>query len=183
MSQANTLFLFGIAFLAIFLEAAFDGFRHLADVQLDLLPSLIVYASLSGGMVTLSLLAFFGGLLFDSLSVNPLGVSVLPLFVVGMAIYSSRDLILRSQRVAQVVLGTGASAAVPLLTLVILLTTGHKPLLGWETLWQLTAMSLAGALATPACFWLFALLERTLIHSRAPETSFRADREIRRGRN
>jgi hypothetical protein len=107
----------------------------------------------------------------------------LPLFLVGITIYASRDLILRNQRIAQVVLGLAAGAAVPLLTLIILLTTGRKPLLGWAILWQLAVMSLGGALTTPACFWLFARLERALIHSRSPETSFRPDREIRRGRN
>ena len=36
-----------------------------------------------------------------------------------------------------VVLGGAASAVVPVLTLLLLLTTGHTPLLGWGTLWQL----------------------------------------------
>jgi len=182
MSLLNALFILATAFVVVFLEAAFGGFRRLTGVQLDLLPPLMVYASLSGGVVTISLLALLGGLLFDSLSLNPLGVSVLPLMLVGMIIYSSRDLILKRQRFAQVVLGLGASAAAPVLSLILLLTTGRKPLLGWATLWQLGVMSLGGALATPVCFLLFAKLERSLVHSRAPETSFRADREIRRGR-
>ena len=52
-------------------------------------------------------------MLFDSLSANPLGVSVLPLFLVGFLIYRQRELILRDQPFAQFVLGLGASAAVP----------------------------------------------------------------------
>ena len=65
-----------------------------------------------------------GGLWFDSLSANPLGVSVLPLFVVGLAIHVKRELIVRDQTFAQVVLGAAAPAlAVPLLTLLLLLTT------------------------------------------------------------
>ena len=44
-----------------------------------------------------------GGLWFDSLSANPLGVSVLPLFLVGLAIHLNRELILRDQAFAQVV--------------------------------------------------------------------------------
>lgn len=182
MSFLNTLFILVLAYLAVFLEAAFGGFRHLVGVQLDLLPPLVVYASLSGGLVTISTVAFLGGLLFDSISVNPLGVTVLPLFVVGMTIYASRELILKEQKFAQFVLGLAASATVPVLTLIILMTTGRKPLLGWGTLWQLAVMSAGGAAITPLCFWLLAALERALVHSRAPETSFRADREIRRGR-
>ena len=180
MSLLNTIIILGVAYLGVFLEAAFGGFRHLVGVQLDLLPALMVYAALSGGILTVSLLAFLGGLLFDSISVNPLGVSVLPLVLVGMAIYGGRDLLLREQRFAQVVLGL---AAVPLLTLIFLMTTGHKPLVGWGTLWQIAVMSAGGALLTPLCFHLFARLERALLHSRAPETSFRTDREIRRGKS
>ena len=183
MSFLNTFFLLAIAYLAVFLEAAFGGFRHLLGVQLDLLPPLMVCASLSGGIITISLLAFLGGLLFDSISANPLGVSILPLFLVGIAIFASRELILRNQRFAQTILGLAASAAVPVLTLVLLMTTGRKPVLGWGTLWQLAVMSLGGAALTPLCFWLFSILQRALIHRRAPETSFRADREIRRGRS
>jgi len=109
-------------------------------------------------------------------------VSVLPLFVIGLAIHVKRDLILRDQTFAQLVLGLAASAAAPVLTLLLLLSTRHTPLLGWGTLWQLIVMSVGGAIATPICFELFGWLDRTLVHHRATETSFRADREIRRGR-
>ena len=80
------------------------------------------------------------------------------------------------------VASAAASAAVPLLTLLVLLTTRHTPLLGWGTLWQVVVMSVGGAIATPICFELFGWLDRTLVHPRAGQTSFRSDREIRRGR-
>jgi hypothetical protein len=182
MSWLNTLFILVTAFLAVFGEAAFSGVRHLVGAQFDLLPALMVYASLCSGITTVALLAVLGGLWFDSLSANPLGVSVLPLFVIGLVIHLKRDLILRDQTFAQVVLGLAASAAVMLLTLLVMLTTRHTPLLGWGTLWQLIVVSAGGAIATPMFFELFGWLNRALVHSRATETSFRADREIRRGK-
>ena len=182
MNWLNTLFILVTAFLAVFWEAAFNGVRHLVGAQIDLLPALMVYAGLCAGITTVTLLAILGGLWFDSLSANPLGVSVLPLFVIGLLIHVKRDLILRDQTFAQLVLGLAASAAVPVLTLLLLLTTRHTPLFGWGTLWQLIVMSVGGAIATPICFELFGWLDRTLVHHRAAQTSFRADREIRRGR-
>jgi cell shape-determining protein MreD len=182
MNWLNTLFILVTAFLAVFWEAAFNGVRHLIGAQIDLLPALMVYAGLCAGITTVVLLAVLGGLWFDSLSANPLGVSVLPLFVIGLLIHVKRDLILRDQTFAQSVLGLAASAAVPVLTLLLLLTTRHTPLFGWGTLWQLIVMSVGGAIATPICFELFGWLDRTLVHHRAAQTSFRADREIRRGR-
>ena len=62
---------------------------------MDLLPALMVYAALNADIVTVSLLAVFGGLWFDALSANPPGVSILPLFAVGFVIWLQRELILR----------------------------------------------------------------------------------------
>jgi rod shape-determining protein MreD len=182
MIALNFILVLAAAFLAVFWEAAFSGIHHLVGAQIDLLPALMVYASLCGGLTTLSCAALLGGLLFDSMSANPLGVSVLPLFVVGLLIYRQRELILRDQPFAQFILGLAASAAVPLLTLLLLLTTGHAPLLGWGRLWQWLVMTLGGAVATPVLFQLFDLSDRALNYRRAGEVTFRPDREIRRGR-
>ena len=89
---------------------------------------------------------------------------------------------MRDERYAQHVLGAIASATAPLITLFILVCAGESPLIGWGTLWQFIVMSATGALATPLFFRLFALLERLLNHPVLTETSFRADREIKRGR-
>src|SRR5712672_392975 len=109
------------AFVAVFWQACFQGLRHVLNAQIDLLPALMVYASLSSGFSTVVLLAVCGGLWFDSLSANPLGISVLPLFLIGFAIQRYRGLILREQTFAQLVLGLAASAGAPVLTLLLLL--------------------------------------------------------------
>jgi len=183
MTALSSILVLAVAFVAVFVAASFNGPRHLLGAQIDLLPALVVYASLSAGMATIVLTAVGGGLLFDSLSANPLGVSVLPLFIVGFIIFSQRELILREQLFAQFVLGLAASAIVPLLTLLLMLTKGQLPLLGWGSLWQWIVMSLGGAVATPILFRLFGLFDRALNYRNVFETSFRPDREIRRGRN
>jgi len=147
MNWFTTISVLLAAFLAVFWQALSHGVRNLVGAQVDLLPALMVYAGLSAGLGTVTLLAIAGGLGFDSLSANPLGVTVLPLFVVGLGVYLYRDLILRDQFVAQIVLGLAASALAPALTLLILLTTGSNPLLGWVTLWQLFIMTLGGGIA------------------------------------
>ena len=182
MNWLDTILVLFAAFLVVFWEAAFQGVRHLLGAQIDLLPPLMVYASLCAGLNTATLLALCGGLWFDSLSANPLGISVLPLLSVGVAIYASRELILRSQTFAQFVIGLAASIAVPLITLLLLLSTGHQPLLGWGTLWQVLVMGFGGALATPVFFELFGWLHRKLGRVQVSELSFRPDREIRRGK-
>jgi len=183
MNWLHTIIILTAAFLAVFLEATFNGLRHLLGVQVDLLPCLGVYASLSTGVTTLALVAVFGGLWFDSVSANPLGISVLPLFLVGLLINHYRGLILRQQRFAQAVLGLTASAAVPVLTLLLLVNTGSQPLIGWFSLWQWLVMSFAGAALTPLWFRFFDWIVGALSYRPLGETSFRSDREIKRGRS
>lgn len=182
MSWLNLICVLLTALFAVFWESSFGGIRYVLGAQIDLLPPLMVYVSLHGGLATTALIACCGGLWFDSLSANPLGVSVLPLFIIGLVIYAMREVILREQTFAQLTLGLAASAAAPVLTLILLLTLGHKPLFGWGTLWQLTVMAGLGALATPAFFVFFNWVDRQLHYAPAPQPGFRTDREIRRGR-
>lgn len=183
MNPFQTILILAAAFLAVFLETVLSAPRHLLGAQIDLLPAIMVYAALNAGLPTVSLLAIFGGLWFDSLSANPLGISILPLFIVGFPICLRRDLILRDLPFAQLVLGATASALVPLLTLLMLLSGSKEPLLGWGTLWQWIVMTAAGALATPFIFALMDWCQGALGHPPNKETSFRPDREIQRGRH
>src|SRR6266568_1489581 len=114
MNALNTIAILLLAFLAVFLESYFRGLRNLVGAQIDLLPALMVYAGLSAGISTVSLLATLGGLWFDSLSANPLGITVLPLLAIGLIIHSGRGLILREQRYAQFMMGLGGAVATPL---------------------------------------------------------------------
>lgn len=182
MSTLNSILILLVAFLAVFCESAFDGIRYLLGAQVDLLPALVVYAALTAGLPTVTATAVAGGLFFDSLSANPLGITIVPLFIVGFLINMQRDLILRDQLFAQTILGLSASAFVPAAVLLMLLTGGHAPALSWFTLWQWIVMTVGGAIATPALFLLFGWFDRTFTYRSATEMSFRPDREIRRSR-
>ena len=137
MNWFNTIAILIVVYLAVFFQSTFNEIRLTLGVQIDLLPSLVVYAGLSSGIVTLTLAAVFGGLWFDSLSANPLGISVLPLFLIGLLFQRNRDLILREQPFAQFILGASASAAAPLCTVILLVNSNADPLVRWFSLWQL----------------------------------------------
>jgi rod shape-determining protein MreD len=183
MNWLHSIFVLIVAFLAVFLEASCDLPRHFLGAQIDLLPALMVYTSLTNGIVTIVLLAVCGGLWFDSLSLNPLGVSVAPLLLMGLLIYQSRELLLRENNFAQFVLGVAAGAFQPLATLFLLLNLGRTPLVGWVSLWQWLVLALSAGVVTPLCFKLFDRLHRTFDYQPVTQTSFRPDREIKRGRS
>ena len=54
MNWLHTVLVLSAAFLAVFWEAAFGGVRHLVGAQVDLLPPLMVYASLCTGITTVA---------------------------------------------------------------------------------------------------------------------------------
>jgi len=105
------------------------------------------------------------------------------MLLLGVAIWAKRDLILRDQVFAQAVIGTAASAGFAIISILILLHLGSRPILGWGTLWQILVTAVGGGVLAPLTFKSFGWAHRHLTHGHAPETSFRADREIRRGRN
>ncbi|MGA2245372.1 MAG: hypothetical protein ABSH48_10260 [Verrucomicrobiota bacterium] len=182
MSFFQPILILTFAYLAVFGEATLSAPRHWLGAQIDLLPALMVYAALNADIVTISLLAVLSGLWFDSFSANPLGVSIFPLFLAGFTIYLRRELILRDLPFAQIVLGTAASAAVPALTLLLLLNGGKQPVIGWGSLWQWVVMTAAGAAATPFIFALFDWCGGTLGYKPRIEMGFRPDREIQHRR-
>ena len=182
MSKQNLTLIFAAAFLTVFGESTLSGLRGWLGAQVDLLPALMVYTALYASITTVGLLAVFGGMFFDSLSANPLGISILPLFLVGFIIYLQRDLILRDLSFAQIILGAAASALVPLLKVLLLLTAGTPLLLGWGSLWQWIVLTVGGAVATHIIFALFLWFDHAFGYQLRSESSFRPDREIRRKR-
>lgn len=182
MNPINHALLILSAFLAIYFQSSFDLFRNLFGTQFDFLPALIVYASLTHSILFVALFAFCSGMFYDSLSANPLGISVLPLFIVALFIYKFRVLLLRERTYPQFILGITASVAVPLLTLLALITVDQQPLFGFGTIWQLLVLAALGGLTTPLVFRVLDKVGRTFNYSTLPESSFRPDREIKRGK-
>ena len=172
-----------LALAFVFMQAAFTWPRRAFGAQVDLLPALMVFTSLRLGVGSIVALALIGGLSLDALSLNPLGVSPLPLCLVGMLIHLQREQILREEVVVHVLLGMAASAAVPLGTLLMILSVGESPLLGLGFVWDLAVLTVSGGIAAPLIFILMNTLKSALTYQMHSQSSFRPDREIRRGRN
>jgi cell shape-determining protein MreD len=182
MNYLNTGVLALASYLAAYLASCQTPLSQWLGVQIDLRPALMVYCGLRMEWIALTSMAILGGLWFDALSANRLGVSILPLFLVAFLVYLNRGLILREQRYAQFVLGLAASAVAPALTILLLLSMGQMPLIGWGSIWQWLIMALVGGGLTPVVFWLLEKLRLAFTYPQISESSFRPDREIKRGR-
>ncbi len=182
MSYARHVLLLLLAFLGVFAQTAFDAPRVWLGSHLSLIPPLMVYAALRLDLLAVTSLAIVAGLALDSLSADPLGVSILPLFLIGWVLLRRRDLLLRELDYAQLVLGAAASALAPVLTLLLVLSKGLHPDLGWKSLWQLVVLAVTGGVLTPAIFRLLDRLETLFTHPTEVVNPYRPDREIKRGR-
>ncbi|MHB1306716.1 MAG: hypothetical protein ACYDC1_25435 [Limisphaerales bacterium] len=182
MKTFPLILLLGLAVLGVFVEATFELPRRWLGSQIDILTPLMVCCAIMAGVWEVALFAVVGGLLLDSLSANPLGLSVLPLFWTGLVLERLKDLLLRDLAYAQAVLGGLAAGVVMLLKLGLLLTLGETPLVGWSTGWHLLVNCAGGVVLTPLLFRMVTVLCGLLAYQPSTTMSFRSDREIKRGR-
>jgi len=182
MTRVPTIALFFFTWLAVFGQTQFPVLTNLLATPVTVLPALMVYAALTHGIVTVAVLAFGAGVGADSLSANPLGISILPLFAVGFVLQLRQHLILRDQIYAQLWLGLAAGITIPGLTLGMLYLDSQQPITGPFLLGQVFLTGILNALLCPALFAFFDALRRTFDYQPMTEGSFRPDREIKRGR-
>lgn len=175
--------LLGVAWLLAFLPCVMDWPQRWLGAQASLLPPLMVYAALSCGPGMMVWLALAGGLMADALSCNPPGSSSLPLWAIGLVVHRNREVILRQETFAQVTLGLAASAAAPVLQVVLLLTFGYEPLVSWGLWWPWGVMTVAGGGFTPLLFRALDRLLRAVTYPAAPGGGWAPEREIVRGRH
>lgn len=167
----------------IFAQARVTALREAIFTQPDLLPGLMVYAGLAFRTEVLLGCAAILGLLFDSLSANPLGTTMVTLSAIGLVSARFREYLLSDQFTTHWVLGLAASGAAPLLSLGVCKFAGAEPLAGWSTAWHWALMTAGGGIVTPLWFVFFNRLDDALRYKEAPESVFRADRQIARGRH
>ncbi len=183
MTWLPTSTLFFVAWLAVFAQTQWRPLANLLDTPIAVLPALMVYTALTHNLVTVTALSVVAGLGLDALSAGPMGISLPPLFLLGFGLHLRRHLILRDQTYAQFWLGAGAGIAVPLVTVLLLNLGSTRLIQGPFLIVQLLVLGLLNGVICPAVFRIFDAIQRTFDYQPLAETSFRADRQIKRGRH
>lgn len=163
MSGIHTTLILIVALIAVFLQVTCTSARELFGAQPNPLPALMVYTALHANIGSMAMLAILGSLWQSALSADPPGIAMLPLFLIGTAVELNRQYIARQKWFARFIIGTAASALLPLTVLFILLSLGHQPLLSWLSLWQLFITAIGGGLITLAVFPIMAKLREWLV--------------------
>jgi hypothetical protein len=125
------------ALIVIFFETACQIPRNFTGAQIDPLPALMIVTALRAPILSITALAIMGSLWQSSLSSDPLGICMLPLFMLGMLVRLNSKSIAHHHIGSQFALGAIAGALVPTLSLCLLLLSGHQPMIELYSLWQL----------------------------------------------
>jgi rod shape-determining protein MreD len=179
-----TLLVFLITgYFVVFAQARISAFRDITGVQPDLLPGMMVYAAMAFPLETVMICATVFGMMFDSFSANALGTSVVSLGAIGLVSSRYRDLLLSEHFTTHWVLGLIASALAPLIAYFVLRLQDVTPLVSWGSAWHWAVLVASGGALTPLWFKVFNRLDGALRYKEMPESTFRADRQIARGRH
>lgn len=179
-----TLMVFlAIGYAGIFVEARITWLRDVIGAQIDIVPGLMVYAAMAFPPAVVFFCAGFLGMMYDSLSANPLGTTMLSLCAVAAVLIHFREVLLSDQFTTHWVLGLCSTFGVTIISLGVIQAAGEQPLIGAATLWQVAVMTAGGGLLTPVWFRVLNRLDSALRYSEVSESAFRPDRQIARGRN
>ncbi len=187
MSRFAYIVILCLAFISIYVATIFDAPRVWLGAQFEITPLIIAYIALRGTAGEAAFASAFGGLLMDSVSMNPLGVSILPLFLISLVLQSSREIMVVESTYTQFIVGLCTGAAGPIMTIMVLgIVDGPEMLLGWVSFWHLTWLSLPCGILAPFLFKLMDKLNTMVTYPRYPQISesmVRGNREIKRGRH
>ncbi len=161
MNREQTIAMFVASYLAVCLGVACDLPRDWLGTPISLLPALAVYAAIQHSVWGITIVAVFGGLLQDSFSGDPLGVSVAALFALGFTLNRKRDFVMHQLPFARMLLGFLMGAAVTLISFTLACLTTNPAVTGAMVLKTVFLTAFATAILTPITFRIFARLHRT----------------------
>ena len=175
--------LLGVYFL-IFLQSHWQVPRIWLGFQPDLTPALMVFVGLTMGAGYVSSIALMSGLWLDSLSANPFGMSIFPLFLVGWIVFCFRKKIMAVEFMAQIYLGILGGLLVFLLLLTVLILLSFYPLFGWGMFFFAMLYAVFCGLAVPFFYLLHKCFKSLFSHSSyEPNNWGNNNRQIVRGKN
>lgn len=179
----QTVYLLLIGYISVALNITFGAWlRNAVGIQIDLIPLVVVYMALTLEVSTVVLICGVLGILFDSLSANPAGVSSISFALAGLTIYAYRHLVLRKLWQIQYLSGLLSSVIIPLFSYLLLKTVGEEPVMTFKMVINILISGFINAFLTPFIFGIIDWIENTFNYKQVKMSSFRPDREIKRGK-
>lgn len=183
MNFSYTIFLLIIGYIIVALEITILAqIRGITGFDLDLLPSIVACIGLISPIETIILVSCIVGIMYDAVSLNPLGITSFSLFIPGIMIYTVRHLFMPKQWQLQFLCGLFVGIIQPLISFVILLTMRKVPFFSVDIIMVITVSGLVCGIVTPAIYKTVSWLDKTFNYRKVSKNSFSPDREIIRGK-
>lgn len=149
MKHWNIIVLLSSAVLLVWYQTWAQWPHLLLGVRLDLLPALVLYCALFRSWKELFLVCGVGGWMFDSFSLNPLGMSTLALLLPSYGLYCYRKVILSDSLWVQALMGFILGVISPLLVCLVLTGVEPSPVFGTSLIWCFLVLGMTTAMAAP----------------------------------
>ena len=182
MSRPTFTCLILMAMALAYLQSRWSVMEGLWRAQVDLLPVFAAYAALHGGLGAIIGVALIGGAWLDVLSANPIGTSLLSLFLTALIIHRVHEVLLKGQLAAQFFVSLAAGLLSPALSYLLLWGTGMQPLAGWATLWQMVVNALICGVAGPFIFLIMNKMDRWVSYEPVAQSWNRSVVEVKRSK-
>lgn len=114
-NKMTALILIVAVYFALVIQTTLPPLGLMGGTKYFLIPSILAYASLSCSFNTLIVVVLVGGLLHDGLTQNPLGMSVIPLFICGLTLQGMRKYFFRGRFITHMMMGVALGFAVALM--------------------------------------------------------------------
>ncbi len=152
MSRHTFACLILMAMVVTYVQSHWSVMEGMWRAQINLLPVFAAYAALHGGLAPIIGVALIAGCWLDVLSANPLGTSLISLFLMALILHRVHEVLLRGQLAAQFFVSLAAGALGPIISCFLLWATSMQPLVGWGTLWHIVVNAIICGVAGPFIF-------------------------------
>ena len=143
---------------------------------------LAAFAALHGGLGPIIGLALIAGSWLDVLSANPLGTSLVSLFLTALILHRLHEVLLKGQLAAQFFVCLAAGAFGPTISCLFLWGMSMQPLAGWGTLWQIVVNAMICGVAGPFIFLILNQMDRLVSYEPVAQPWNRSVVEVKRSK-
>lgn len=182
MSRHTFTSLILIAMAVTYLQSHWSVMEGMWRAQINLLPVFAAFAALHGGLGPIIGVALIGGCWLDVLSANPLGTSLISLFLTALILHRAHEVLLKGQLAAQFFVSLAAGALGPVISYFLLWAMSMQPLTGWGTLWQIVVNSIICGVAGPFIFLILNQMDSWVSYEPVAQPWNRSVVEVKRGK-
>ncbi len=182
MSRHTFTCLILFAMVITYVQSHWSVMEGMWRAQVDLLPIFAAYAALHGGLGAIIGVALVAGAWFDVLSANPIGTSLISLFLTALIIHRVHEVVLKGQLAAQFFVSLSAGILGPVLSYFLLWSMGMQPLAGWGTLWQIVVNAMVCGVFGPFVFLILNLMDRWVSYEPVAQPWNRPVVEVKRSK-